>query len=139
VALGVYCVITWGGVLSAATRRFNALTFGCPTFLFSMAGAALIGCIFGGVSAWSPSYVMRVLGAKPGVVGISLGMAGAIAASLSAVIGGFIGDRWKRSDRRRRSGSPSWAVAADPGPGVHAACDGSATYVCGAAVFVFLA
>jgi MFS family permease len=104
VALGVYSVTTWGAVLRMRDRPLFALTFGCPTFVLTMCGGALIGCISGAVQAWSAPYAMRVLHAPPSLVGLYLGVASLAAGSLSALTGGFVTDLWKRHDVR----APIW-------------------------------
>jgi MFS family permease len=113
VALGVYSVTTWGAVLRVRDRPVFALTFGCPTFVLTVAGGALIGCVSGGVGLWSAPYAMRTFGANPGMVGLYLGVASAISSSLSILIGASICDVWKRHDRR----APIWiCMAALIGP-----------------------
>ncbi len=104
VALGVYSVSTWASVIRRRDPPLYSLTFGCPTFVLAMTGAALLACFVGAVQGWSPSYAMRELGAGPGEVGIFIGVGSALSAGLSVVLGGLLNDRWKRRDRR----APIW-------------------------------
>jgi MFS family permease len=106
VALGVYSVTTWGRVLSRRDPPLYRLTLGCPTFMLAAAGGALSACVYGGAQAWSAPYVIRSLHASPATAGISLGLIGAICATLSTVCGGFITDFWKRRDPR----APVWMI-----------------------------
>jgi MFS family permease len=104
VALGVYTVTTWGGVMRRRDPPLFSLTFGCPTFVLAMLGSGFLACFAGAVGAWSPTYAMRVLGASPGSVGVSIGIASAIASGSAVVLGGFMADVWKRRDPR----APMW-------------------------------
>jgi MFS family permease len=105
-AVGVYSITTWGRVLSRRDPPLHRLTFGCPTFMMVAAGGALSACVFGAVGAWAPAYVIRTLHAGPAQTGISLGVISALCAILSAVVGGFITDLWKRRDPR----APVWMI-----------------------------
>ena len=106
VAVGVYSVVTWAGVLKRRDPPLYALTFGCTTFRLVAAGSALTNCVLGAAQAWSPTYMIRVLGASPGETGLKLGVTGAITAGLSVVLGGLVCDWWKRYDPR----APVWIV-----------------------------
>jgi MFS family permease len=104
VALGTYSVTTWSGVMRRRDRPLFSLTFGCRTFVLATAGCATLACFTGPVQIWAPGYAMRVLGANPGEAGVAIGLATAISAGLSVVVGGFAADRWKRRDSR----APIW-------------------------------
>ncbi|TVV76656.1 MFS transporter [Sphingomonas solaris] len=104
VALGVYSVSTWAGVLRRRDTPLHRLTFGCPTFGYVAAGGALSTVVLGAAQAWSAPYVMRTLNATPAEAGVALGLAGATAAGISVVAGGIITDFWKRRDPR----APVW-------------------------------
>jgi hypothetical protein len=103
-AVGTYSAVTWGQVLRNRDRPLFNLTFGCPTFVFAMIGGALLACFVGTVHVWSTPYALRTLGASPAMVGLHLGVASAVSAGLSVVVGGFITDRWKQRDAR----APMW-------------------------------
>jgi MFS family permease len=100
VAIGLYSVVTWAQVLRRRDRPLYALTFGCKTFVFTVIGAAMAGCLFGTVHIWSTPYVMRTLGVSPAQAGLTFGVLTAVMAATSAVLGGYITDRWKRHDGR---------------------------------------
>ncbi|HEX7858248.1 MAG TPA: MFS transporter [Sphingobium sp.] len=98
--IGIYAVCTWGQVQKLRDRPLYALTFGCRTFLMAMVGAALLGCIGGGVSVWSAPYAMRTFAISPVQAGVSLGLLNAVAAVCGVLFGGWLTDRIKQTDRR---------------------------------------
>jgi MFS family permease len=108
VAIGLYSVSTWAQVLRLRDAPLFKLTFGCPTFAFSMFGAALLLCFTGSVHVWSATYAMRVLGATPGRVGLQMGLTSAAAAIAGVILGGLVSDHFRRRDAR----GPIWVCLA---------------------------
>lgn len=104
VAVGVYSVATWAQILKYSDPPLYALTFGCPTFMYSMFGGAFLTCFVGTVGIWAAPYAMRTLPGTPGQIGIALGLAQLGTAVFSVTIGGFVADWWKRRDLR----APIW-------------------------------
>jgi MFS family permease len=104
VGIGVYSVATWAQVLKYKDAPLYALTFGCPTFMFSMFGGAFLTCFVGTIAVWAVPYAMRTLRADAGHVGVALGIAQLATAVTSVVVGGFVTDWWKRRDPR----APIW-------------------------------
>ena len=106
IALGVggYSILTWIEVMKLRDRALHRVTFGCPTFACAVLGAALLSCYTSAIGAWSAPFAMRTLDAQPGAVGLYLGAATALASVLSAALGGWITDRWRRRDNR----APLW-------------------------------
>ena len=106
IALGVgaYSILTWVSVMKLRDPALHRVTFGCPTFACAILGAALLSCYTAAVGSWSAPYAMRTLDAPPAAVGLYLGVATALASVLSAVLGGWITDRWRRRDVR----APLW-------------------------------
>lgn len=100
VAIGVYSVATWAHVLKLKDAPLYALTFGCPTFLYSMFGGAFLTCFVGTIGIWAAPYAMRTLDADAGEIGLALGAAQFGSAVTSVIVGGIITDWWKRRDRR---------------------------------------
>ena len=106
VAIGIYSVATWAQVLKFKDRPLYALTFGCPTFMYSMFGGAFLTCFVGTVGIWAAPYAMRTLDADSGQIGLALGAAQFGTAVTSVIVGGIITDKWKRTDRR----APIWVA-----------------------------
>lgn len=104
VGIGAYSITTWAQVLRHVDRPLYALTFGCPTFMFSMLGGAFLTCFVGTVSIWAAPYAMRTLPGTAGQIGIALGLAQLGSAAVSVIVGGFLSDWWKRRDMR----APIW-------------------------------
>ena len=107
VGIGGYSVATWAQILKYTDRPLYMLTFGCPTFMYSMFGGAFLTCFVGTVGIWAAPYAMRTLPGTPGQIGIALGLAQLGTAVLSVTIGGFVADWWKRRDLR----APIWIAA----------------------------
>lgn len=103
-AIGAYSVTTWVQVLKYVDLPLFKLSFGCPTFMFSMFGGAFLACFVGTISVWAPQYAMRTLDAGAGQIGLALGAAQLGSAGASVILGGFITDWWKRRDAR----APLW-------------------------------
>lgn len=104
VGIGAYSIATWAQVLRHVDRPLFTLTFGCPTFMFSMLGGAFLTCFVGTVSIWAAPYAMRTLPGTAGQIGIALGLAQLGSAAVSVIVGGFLSDWWKRRDIR----APIW-------------------------------
>jgi MFS family permease len=104
VAIGVYCVGTWGQVLKFRDTPTFRLTFGCPTFMLVMFGGAFLTCFVGTVGIWAVPYATRSFRASGGQIGVGIGIAQLVSAIISVVLGGFAADWWKRRDRR----APIW-------------------------------
>ncbi len=137
-ALGAYSVITWAGVLRLRDRPLFNLTFGCPTFILTMSGGALLACLSGAMGSWGVPYVMRELHAGPAQAGLYLGLTSAVSASVSVLVGSYITDIWKRRDRR----APIWIclialLAPIPAQLVMLRAQDLQTYVAAYAVFQF--
>ena len=104
VAIGIYSVATWAQVLKFTDPPLYALTFGCPTFMYTTLGGASLTCFVGTIQIWSAPYAMRTLDADTGRVGVALGLTQLAAAVTSVICGGIITDWWKRRDAR----APIW-------------------------------
>lgn len=107
IGLGAYSVISWGQVQKIRDRPFYSLTFGCPTFVLSMVGAAFVACTTGAVNAWAAPYAMRVLHMSPAGAGGALGVVFAISAGFGVVAAGWVTDKWKPRDVR----APLWMAS----------------------------
>jgi MFS family permease len=139
VAIGLYSVTTWAGVLKMRDRPMFALTFGCPTFVFTVIGAATIGCLSATVHVWSAPYMMRTLGTNPAETGLLLGVVTAVTAATSAVVGGYLTDKWKQHNRRAPAFVALFALVA-PAPALllMMRADGVTTFMVGYALFTLL-
>lgn len=105
-SIGIYAVVTWGQVQKIRDRPLYALTFGCRTFILTMVGAALLGCIGGGVNIWAAPYAMRTFMLSPVEAGVSLGLLHAFSAVAGVLFGGWLTDKIKVNDRR----APIWVA-----------------------------
>jgi hypothetical protein len=105
-ALGVYSTVTWGQMQKHRDAPLYRLTFGCPTYSLAMTSGALLGCMYGAISAWAAPYAMRVLGMAPSSAGVALGLTFAASAGVGVVLGGAFTDRWKSRDVR----APIWTA-----------------------------
>jgi len=139
-ALGTYAVVTWGRIQKLRDRPFFDLTLGFPTFLLALIGSSMIAAAGGAASAWAAPYAMRTLGMSPAEAGISLGLTYAGAAIVGVVLGGWITDRWKRSDLR----APIWfgmisLLGGFPGLLIMVVAEDGRTFLAGYALFGLMA
>jgi MFS family permease len=104
IALGAYCVISWGQAQKLRDRPFYSLTFGDPTYVLAMLSGAFVACATGAVSAWAAPYAMRELHMSSAAGGAALGLIAAVCGGIAVIAAGWITDRWKRSDPR----APIW-------------------------------
>lgn len=106
VGIGVYSVWSWAHSLSLRDRPLFKLTYGCPTFSLTLAGAALVSCINGTIQIWAAPYAMRTFGVSASQVGVFIGLAFVVSAGIGVTTGGWLTDRWKLRDRR----APIWMM-----------------------------
>jgi hypothetical protein len=140
VALGIYSVASWAGVIKRRDPALHALTFGCPTFRCIIGGAGVMACVTGAVQGWSATYVIRMLHVSAQSAGLALGLTAAVTAGVGVLVGGFAADVWKRRDRR----GPVWIMliallAPTPAFVAMMAASGLAQFTAAFGVFLLLA
>ncbi len=98
-SLGAYSIATWGQVQSHSDKPLFRLTYGDKTFSLGVISTALVACVIAGISVWAAPLAMRTFPQVPASkIGLGLGMIYVAGAMLGVVIGGWLTDRWKRSD-----------------------------------------
>ena len=104
VGLGAYSILSWIQILRVRDRPIFGLTLGCPTFLLSLIGMAMLGCLNGTVHFWAPPHAIRELGMSASTAGAWIGVATVVGSILGIMGGGMITDWWKLRDPR----APLW-------------------------------
>ena len=104
--IGVYSVSSWAQAVRFRDLPLFQLTFGCPVFLYTVSGGAMLTCFVGTIQAWAPTYAMRTLEGDHAKVGLWLGLISIVGAGCSTLLGGFVTDMWKRRDKR----APIWVA-----------------------------
>lgn len=138
-ALGAYAIITWGQIQKARDPAFYCLTFGSPTFMLPMIGSALVACVGAAGTVWAAPYAIRSFHLSAGQVGLQIGLTQAATAAVGVVLGGWLTDRWKRSDVR----APIWTtmislIATIPGLALMLSAQEPKAFMIGFAIFCFL-
>jgi predicted MFS family arabinose efflux permease len=91
------------GVLSAFDLATNA------PYLYATLGMAMVTFSLGGISAWMPSFLQRS-GFSPNTVGITLGGITAGAGLGGTAFGGWIAQRWLRTNHRALYLVSAWSA-----------------------------
>ncbi|ODT88529.1 MAG: hypothetical protein ABS78_06695 [Phenylobacterium sp. SCN 70-31] len=89
------------GVRPARLMETLRALFKHPTFIHLMIAALLSSFTSGAVNAFTPSYIIRTFGLTSAEVGFSYGFVTGGAGAVGAVLGGFLGDRLRKSHPRR--------------------------------------
>ena len=92
------------------TTTFLGL-FHNPAFLTATFGLATLTFAMGGISAWVPEYLHRISGYTVAGAGFNVGVITAIDGILGTLVGGWIAQRWLRTDHRALYLLSFWSVA----------------------------
>lgn len=82
-----------------------------PTFLLLMGGAAITAFLSYGKAVWAVILFQRSFGLSPGATGLYLGVTLGLAGMAGTWLGGFVADRYGRTDRRWIIFGPALAMA----------------------------
>jgi predicted MFS family arabinose efflux permease len=75
----------------------------------SMSTALLVFCIYG-LGNWAPSFLLRLHGMSKTETGVALGLIFGVGGAVGSSMGGFLTDRFAKSDRRRYLTIPAYTV-----------------------------
>ena len=92
------------------TTTFRGL-FRNPAFLTATFGLAALTFAMGGISAWVPTFLSRAAGLTVARASLVVGAATVIDGILGTLIGGWIAQRWLRTDHRALYLLSFWSVA----------------------------
>lgn len=82
-----------------------------PTFALLMAAASACSFLSYGKTTWTTIFFQRTHGLTPGEVGFWFGLGGGIAGILGTWLGGWLADRFARTDRRNLVLAPAIGMA----------------------------
>ncbi|MGB8260576.1 MAG: MFS transporter [Terracidiphilus sp.] len=82
-----------------------------PAYLTATFGLATLTFAMGGISAWAPEFLRRTAGLSLGNAGLMVGASTAIDGILGTLVGGWIAQRWLRTDHRALYLLSFWSVA----------------------------
>ena len=94
-ALGGYCVFSWGQGLARRDPTAFALIFRSRALLGLGVGFASIAFVTYGAGFWGPSFFKRVHGVSEGEIATLVGLPAAVGGWLGVSLGGALSDRWK--------------------------------------------
>ena len=85
--------------------------FSNPAFLTATFGLAMLTFAMGGISAWVPTFLHRFSGLSVADAGLTVGAITAIDGIAGTVTGGWIAQRWQRTNHRALYLLSFWSVA----------------------------
>jgi MFS transporter, Spinster family, sphingosine-1-phosphate transporter len=95
--------------ISASIRMAISLAVN-PRYMYATLGMAMVTFSLGGISAWMPSFLERS-GFAPASVGITLGAITAVGGLGGTAFGGWIAQRWLRTNHRALYLVSGWSAA----------------------------
>jgi MFS family permease len=81
-----------------------------PGYLTAVLGLAAITFSLGGISWWMPSFLQRVDGRSPASAGFLMGAITVVTGVFGTIIGGWIAQRWSRTNHRALYLVPAWSA-----------------------------
>lgn len=81
-----------------------------PAYLYATLGMAMVVFSLGGISAWMPTFLNRIGGYSLGRAGLMLGAVTAIGGLLGTGVGGWIAQRWLRTNHRALYLVSAWSA-----------------------------
>jgi MFS family permease len=100
--VGVYAVLSWIQRLEVMDPPTHRLIWGTGTVILAVAAFGTIAIGFYVFNYWVAPYAQRTFAITPDVVGLSIGLPGAVGAFIGTVLGGKMSDAWKARDPRGR-------------------------------------
>ena len=96
---------------SAIVRSTVTGLFKNPAFLTATFGLATLTFAMGGISAWVPKFLERFAGLSVGSASLTVGAITVVDGIAGTLVGGWIAQRWQRSDHRALYLLSFWSVA----------------------------
>lgn len=96
---------------AAIARSTVAGLFRNPAFLTATFGLATLTFAMGGISAWAPKFLERFAGLSVGKASLTVGAITVVDGIAGTLVGGWIAQRWQRSDHRALYLLSFWSVA----------------------------
>ncbi len=81
-----------------------------PAYLTAVLGLAAVTFSLGGISWWMPSFLQRVDGRSPASAGFLMGAITVVTGILGTITGGWIAQRWSRTNHRALYLVPAWSA-----------------------------
>ena len=98
--------------IKATTDRSTVLgLFTNPAFLTATFGLAMLTFAMGGISSWVPEYLRRSVGLSVGNSGLVVGAVTVIDGIAGTAVGGWLAQRWLRTNHRALYLLSFWSVA----------------------------
>jgi len=89
-----------------------------PPYLFATLGMAMVVFSLGGISFWIPSFLQRRAGYSPGAAGLIVGALTVLGGLGGTAIGGWIAQRWLRTNHRALYLVSAWSALLTVPPAV---------------------
>ena len=91
-------VFSWATSLRVRDYPTFKLIWGTPAFLYVILGYGLIAFVAYGLALWAAPYGERVLGQPKAMIGLFIGGGAAAAGFIGVITGGWLADRWRRTN-----------------------------------------
>jgi MFS family permease len=98
-------------VTATADRTTFWGLFRNPAFLTATFGLAMLTFAMGGISAWMPTYLHRSAGLSVGNAGLTMGAITVVDGIAGTLVGGWLAQRWLRTNDRALYLLSFWSVA----------------------------
>jgi predicted MFS family arabinose efflux permease len=89
-----------------------------PQYLYATLGMAMTVFAMGGIAAWVPSFLQRVAGYTPAAAGLTVGAVTVLGGLGGTAVGGWIAQRWLRTNPRALYLVSAWSALLTIPPGV---------------------
>jgi predicted MFS family arabinose efflux permease len=81
-----------------------------PAYITAVLGLAAVTFSLGGISWWMPSFLQRVDGRSPASAGFLMGAITVVTGIVGTIVGGWIAQRWSRTNHRALYLVPAWSA-----------------------------
>ena len=95
--IGLYAAVSWAQALQLRDRVAFALLFRTPSLKWAALAFAALASVQYGLGFWMAPFFIRLRHVPEAEAGLMLGGIHALGGWIGVTLGGFLGDRWRRS------------------------------------------
>ncbi|MDE2930670.1 MAG: MFS transporter [Chloroflexota bacterium] len=94
--IGAYITVTWAQSLAVRDPAAYGMVLKSRTFIYLLFGMPATGVVICGMGFWIPPLLLRTEGTNPADVGMYIGLSTAVGGFTGVILGGYLGDVFKR-------------------------------------------